>query len=868
MSTDSEADELLRHYVHEALSSKATGGSTALYDRLVGEVKRLKVAARVDVGCTAAPDPVASTQLAAVVRGLAMCVSLLHERRHELLVKELLELPLWHVPQELRVALLDWVTHVVVANGALVQSCLQTLVYSLLPPPGPPQPDPNPGEAWRPQAGQELVQDAVLEATEQVLLLVPTAGSRLLPLVVANFPHKLRDRNTQCLFLRAVYALAEGRGGAGIREGLLTGATEHLISIDVEIRWEDIADVHSEETKEEAGGLPPEEEPDIFELEGMSELDLATHDGSSGGEDGASPRPAARGGWEGGHALLARAGQAAGQQGAPAGPKGAAVGVEAKPAVDETADKLDSLMELSFGHLQRRHAAAGQPTKGAFETLLAAFERSVLLTHRSKFTQFLLFYSCRQAPEPRCRAFLRLLINRMVDRQQPPIARSACAAYAASFLARAAFCPEHLVVDSLQRLADYCLRYSREEDRRGGLPPIPSATSIASGAIIDSGARHGTFYAAFQALLYVLCYHMEPLLRPTRARPTQDAAAGSAAAADAAAAAAAGGQAAGSLGTSGVSGGTPASADTPTGMKAQERRESAAHEKREACAKAVRQLFSAVMPQLLQHRSLNALGGCARSVVAEFGRQLRVQGFTDLARMVRDWERRHAQHSKAAHRHLELFFPFDPYLLRRSASFLELEATYVRWRRGHPAGAVRADLESSDTDSGSDDELADELASEMSDDEAAAAGGQDVSGLDDSSSDDDSSDDSSDSSSSSSSSGYESSSESEAAEELKRTRFGSLPGSSIGSDYRARKRPHLPGALKAPPLLFGGPSASPTLGFAVPHHGSLSSGGSTPFGISPMGSVPFAAGPVQLPAFGSNGAVVGALHLGLSNVRP
>lgn len=93
--------------------------------------------------------------------------------------------------------------------------------------------------------------------------------------------------------------------------------------------------------------------------------------------------------------------------------------------------------------------------------------------------QFLLFYSCRQAPEPRCRAFLRLLINRMVDRQQPPIARSACAAYAASFLARAAFCPEHLVVDSLQRLADYCLRYSREEDRRGGLPPIPSATSIA-----------------------------------------------------------------------------------------------------------------------------------------------------------------------------------------------------------------------------------------------------------------------------------------------------------------------------------------------------------------------------------------------------
>ena len=53
--------------------------------------------------------------------------------------------------------------------------------------------------------------------------------------------------------------------------------------------------------------------------------------------------------------------------------------------MDETADKLDSMMELTFGHLERRAAAGhGAP---AWDTLLAAFERSVLLTHRSKFTQ-------------------------------------------------------------------------------------------------------------------------------------------------------------------------------------------------------------------------------------------------------------------------------------------------------------------------------------------------------------------------------------------------------------------------------------------------------------------------------------------------
>ncbi len=43
----------------------------------------------------------------------------------------------------------------------------------------------------------------------------------------------------------------------------------------------------------------------------MSELDLANHDGSSGGEDAGSPRPATRGGWEGGHALSQPAGGAA-----------------------------------------------------------------------------------------------------------------------------------------------------------------------------------------------------------------------------------------------------------------------------------------------------------------------------------------------------------------------------------------------------------------------------------------------------------------------------------------------------------------------------------------------------------------------------
>ncbi len=77
---------------------------------------------------------------------------------------------------------------------------------------------------------------------------------------------------------------------------------------------------------------------------------------------------------------------------------------------------------------------------------------------------------------------------------------------------------------------------------------------------------------------------------------------------------------------------------------------------------------------------------------------------------------------------------------------------------------------------------------------------------------------------------------------------------------------HLPPFI-SPPLPPCPPSAaSPTMGFAVPHHGSLSSGGSPPYGLSPAGQPPpslFGGGSTGLHAFGA--PAPGGLHLGLAN---
>lgn len=72
---------------------------------------------------------------------------------------------------------------------------------------------------------------------------MPTLPAQLLPMLLQNLPHKTRDRGAQCLYLGAALGLAERPAGAPLREGLLLGVVDHLLSLDVDIKWTDIVDV-------------------------------------------------------------------------------------------------------------------------------------------------------------------------------------------------------------------------------------------------------------------------------------------------------------------------------------------------------------------------------------------------------------------------------------------------------------------------------------------------------------------------------------------------------------------------------------------------------------------------------------------------
>jgi RNA polymerase I-specific transcription initiation factor RRN3 len=104
---------------------------------------------------------------------------------------------------------------------------------------------------------------------------------------------------------------------------------------------------------------------------------------------------------------------------------------------------------------------------------------------------------------------------------------------------------------------------------------------------------------------------------------------------------------------------------------------------------------------------LTPLALCLPSVSAEFARLTSRLGLMDCRPLL-------AQQAAQPRplRPLEMFFPFDPYLLAGSARLLDLSHTYIRWHGGHPRVLMddRADddedgEQAADSDVSSDDEL-------------------------------------------------------------------------------------------------------------------------------------------------------------------
>lgn len=143
--------------------------------------------------------------------------------------------------QEVLKGALDFVVKLLVANGSMVSFCLRRLVFCLIPP-NPLLEAPIPGGTWQPPAQQAAVQDHIIKALADILLLVPTAPKTMLSELSQRMPFKIVNRAAPCMYFRAVYQLSQMQAGDCLRDGLQAAMVDCLLNIDVEIKWQDIAD--------------------------------------------------------------------------------------------------------------------------------------------------------------------------------------------------------------------------------------------------------------------------------------------------------------------------------------------------------------------------------------------------------------------------------------------------------------------------------------------------------------------------------------------------------------------------------------------------------------------------------------------------
>ncbi|ORY65972.1 RNA polymerase I-specific transcription initiation factor RRN3 [Pseudomassariella vexata] len=175
--------------------------------------------------------------------------------------------------------------------------------------------------------------------------------------------------------------------------------------------------------------------------------------------------------------------------------------------VTESIEKMDSIMDTLF-QLYTPHFVnpeSDEATK-TFEDMLAEFSHIILPTYKSRHTQFLIFHFGQQS-ERLIDAFCGTCINIAFESQRPLVLRQAATAYLASFVARGAMVPGHIVRTIFEVLGYHLdqMRTLYETTCRG--PDV---------------RRYAPFYALMQALMYVFCFRWRDLIRSVPEDVDQD----------------------------------------------------------------------------------------------------------------------------------------------------------------------------------------------------------------------------------------------------------------------------------------------------------------------------------------------------------
>ncbi|XP_015270986.1 PREDICTED: RNA polymerase I-specific transcription initiation factor RRN3 isoform X2 [Gekko japonicus] len=166
-----------------------------------------------------------------------------------------------------------------------------------------------------------------------------------------------------------------------------------------------------------------------------------------------------------------------------------------------TAERLDILMIILFSYIRDVCHVNGKldigRTKDLYRDLVLIFDKLILPTYGSCHVQYIMFY-LSSFKLGIAEAFVEHLWKKLQNPNSPTVIRQAAGSYIGSFLARAKFIPVATVKACLELLVNWLHKYIDDQ-------------GTGSKAFCDT-ALHGPFYAACQAVFYVVIFRHRQIL--------------------------------------------------------------------------------------------------------------------------------------------------------------------------------------------------------------------------------------------------------------------------------------------------------------------------------------------------------------------
>ncbi|KAJ2956693.1 hypothetical protein NQZ79_g7500 [Umbelopsis isabellina] len=472
---------------------------------------------------------------------------------------------------------------------------------------------------------RSMIYQRVHNALRYVLSLIPTSATKLLNILGETFPHKRFNVAEQATY---VNNLLETIDYAPIlRKQVLGLIIEKIILIDVEIQIE-------------LEDLEDEVEIDAFDLNFNADYEEeedsdAESDDEDDGEDAVAQDSDS-------DDELDSDGE-----------------TETRTAahIKTLVKKLDAMLHLVFRYLKEFHSnpnTAPEERQQLFFFLLDLFDRTVLRTFKSRYTQFLIFYFCSLDTITYPDAFLGHLFNNTFETSKPTVTRIASAAYISSYVARAKYIGRTSLRSSIYILTSWCEQY------------IDANEVSVTGPDVN---KHPVFYAVVQAIMYIFCFRWRELVDdgfddilnddtmevedPVRRMSGVD----------------------GDILTGGIGGSFGAQV---------------AGQKWCLGLQAVQRIVTS---------NLNPLKVCAPAVVRQFSKVAHQSNFLYVYPILeRNKGIFYSTNDSSAHVRIESFFPFDPYQLKSSKHFVD--SIYREW--------IADDDDEEDSDDEDDDDEDDE----------------------------------------------------------------------------------------------------------------------------------------------------------------